>query len=81
MKSVELPSGVTKQIKTKPTEMPAPTKRGAVELRAVGALPPAGPVTIRRVSADEARNWRPAAKPLTLTQISRRLARERSTID
>ena len=67
---------MSKQTETKPLEMHALAKP-ALAPRAVGALPPAGPVTTRRVSADEARDWRPAAKPLTLTQIARRLARER----
>ncbi len=67
---------MTKRTKTERAEMAAAAKRRAMEPRAVGALPPAGPVTTRRVSADEARNWSPNAKPLTLTQIARRRARD-----
>jgi hypothetical protein len=42
----------------------------AAQARATGVPPPAGPVTTRRVSAEEAHDWRPNAKPLTLTEIT-----------
>ncbi len=51
-------------------------KERAVRERAAGALPPAGPVTTRRIPAEEAHDWRPNAKPLTLTEITGRSARE-----
>jgi hypothetical protein len=65
---------MTRQAKTKQTETAALAKRRAAEQLPAGTLPPAGPVTTRRVSAAEARDWRPNAKPLTLTQIASRLA-------